>query len=592
MRLLEYVLHPFNTFQGIFNYNVASRGVSTAGLGSKRYKERNKMQTPHWISQYFDSLNDSSRINLYAVYTEMNEDALVMSVLDTYAKACTQPNSESNREIAGRVVWCYSANKDVQQIINNFLDKMEVHETAFEIIRGMFQHGDHFEGIPGVRNEGIVRFDPYDPWQVAMLVDENRLVKGFGQSDDMGELAGRDTVIPFYEALHFRMPRRRRTDIYGARSSLLYGVREYWQDLQWCMDKVVIERLWRRPDRTMVLLDVGGTSSEDAFDICEEYRDRMYRDMYFNPGAQELMSMPAAWSESRDFFLPTGADNKTSITSAPASSSSGPLDDLYFFLRRFFGGLKFPPGYLGLDLGDNYDPASPLEKQDLGFAQNCMGPQRAFLRALTRAGQIHLGYHNLDPRFEKNRFMLLMNPINTFQEIERKELIGMRFDLMDRAMSMGRDNEWNMDFWAKYVMQEYAHLPGDMVDTLLAKTVDPEDTEAAMNQGDEGENLFADKSKNTDEYKRLMEAVDKNPKMAEALVFFSQGGAMVSSASVRVPERLEEMCKRKVESKRPIFDGTFFEKKTTSRKEERVKIRRQLYERAMQDGRNIGVGKR
>lgn len=584
MKLFEYVLHPFNTFQGIFNYNATNRGVAVPGLDKKKRDRRHRgfdAQVPSWLSQSFEALYDNNRVNLYGVYAEMNEDALIMAVLDTYARSCTQPNSESSREIAGRVVWCYSDNKDVQAIINNFLDRIEIHEAAFEILRAMFQYGDHFEAIPGMRNEGIIRFDPYDPWQVGVVIDENRQIKGYGQADEMGEVVDAESVIPFYECLHFRTPRRRRSDIYGARSSLLYGVREYWQDLQWVMDKIVIERMWRRPDRTMILLDVGGVSSEDSFDICEEWRDRMYRDMAFNPGAGELKSMPAAWSESRDQILPTGTDNNTKITNAPASSNSGPLDDLHFVLRRLFGGLKFPPGYLGLDIGGNYDPQAPLEKQDLGFAQNCMGPQRSFLRVLTQAAMIHLAYHNIDPRLAKNQFMLMMNPINTFQEIERKELINMRFDLMDRAMSMGRDNEWNMDFWAKFVMKEYAHLPEDMVDRLLQKELSPEG-EKALDQGDEGENLFASAAKATDEYKVLMESLDSNPKAAEALIFAAEGASMVTSQSIYLPSRLEECLKTKEKTIEMTFpEDKVFAQKTQDRRTLRRKVRQYMFNRGI-----------
>jgi hypothetical protein len=338
--------------------------------------------------------------------------------------------------------------------------------------------------------------------------------------------------------------------LYGATSGLLHNVREYWQELQWVEDKIVIDRLRRRPDRVGLLLDVGGMSGEDSWLYCEEVRRRLYRDQYFDPQINELSSLPTAWGEHRDIVVPTGGDNRTQLVNLPSAGSQGPYDDLVFVLRRYFGSLKFPPAMLGLDLGDTIDRSVPLEKQDITFADNCSAPQKVFLQELTRAAIIHLAWLNIDARLDSNQFSLMMMPVSAYKEMERKDLINMRFDLLERALQLGQDYQWDMEFWARYVMTEYARMPDELVNTLLKNPQAAEAEASIEDLPSEGQDLGGDmqdltnfgltdsvKRKNDDRYKRLMEALEKNPKVRESLVFFNGGGGMASSREVRLPLR-------------------------------------------------------
>jgi hypothetical protein len=582
MELREYILHPFHALQSIYGYtrNPDIRKTLQKTQGQVRARKSS------WLSQYFESLYARNRIELYASYRELDNDPLVAAIMDTYAEACTQPNSEGiTASESGRVVWPYSKNKDIQTILVKLFDKLQIDAMAFPTIRELAVYGDHFEGIPSVRNEGIVRFDPYDPWEVAKILDTERRLSGFAQADDWGEPANTASVVPFYRFLHFKMRERRRTSIYGAESAMLFNVREVWQELQWMYDKVMIDRL-RKTDRLLILLDTGGMSSEDTFETIEEIRRWMYREQYFDPAKPELSNMPVSMGEHRDIILPTGSDNRTSIQNAPASGG-GAMDDLVLFLRRFFGAIRFPAGYLGFDIGGSFDHAAPIEKQDIAFARACAHPQRSFLSELTRACMIHLIYNNIDPLRPENRFYLLMTPVSAYQEIERKELVSLRYDLMDRAMRLGQENQWDMKFWAKYVMMEYAHMPEDFVEQLLKKpeaidqaaapdskpvsttvpgdssmpgaNTDNKATSVGGNTGNTIQSVPGNLETGYDresDIRPLVEKLRENPKALAALTFLKDGAAMASVQDVklRVPREheLDEAADAKYRGRVPL----------------------------------------
>lgn len=515
MKLHEYILHPFHAIKKVWGYNrepeVRRRlDPEQTGRGARRRRDRER----DTLANFFAGLYEENRIHLYAMYREIDQDPLVAGVQDVYAEVASQANTDSAREEAGRVVWVRSRNQDVQRILVDLFDRIQIDDCASTIIRAINQNGDQFEGVPAVRNQGISRLDPYDPWEVGIVKDALGRVSGYGEVDSSGEVVNADSIMPFNQMIHFRMPYRYRTDWYGVRSSLLYNVRDYWQELQWVMDKVMIERLQRKPPRMAINLDVTGMSTEEGFEACKRYEEYLYRDIYFNPDTGILRSLPAAWGEQRDMVFPTGGESGTSLTQLAGSGQTPKLDDLDFFLRRVFAALRFPPGYFNLDLGTSYVRNNSIQQQDVAFSQHAMRGQSAFLRGLIWACRFHLAYHQIDPYHEDNRFLLMMSPVSTFAEIERNELTSMRFELMEKLLSFGDTYKWNSELWYRFVMMEYGHIPERFVNALM------KDEEQAGNIQD-GRVVNP---------QTLTERIQRNHKRAaEALAYFHGGGSMVAS---------------------------------------------------------------
>lgn len=558
-RIIENVIHPINTLQKIYRYH---RDQDVRGVGTKR-DHADRRTARNWLSEYFESMA-LNRVEVYAQYKEMDQDPLVSAVLDTCATAAAQPNNDGSAA-AGCSAWVESNNPDVKMILTKFLRDIRLDEYIFPILRSLDGLGDHYEGLIATRNDGIVRLDAYDPWEIGVLKDALGRVAGYGEADARGEVVSADSVMPYYRMAHFKMPFRSRTSVYGYRSARFYNARDYWVEMQWCMDKVWIERQQRRGPRNLVTMDVGGIATEEAYEACKMWEDRLYRDVYFNPQDGILKSGSNAWGEQRDVVLPLGSDNKTQIQSMPASGTIGSLEDLDFFMRRFFGSGKFPPGYLGIDLGDSYDKGTPIEKQDLTFTQSCMRLQQALLSELTRICMVHLAFLGLDPTRDDSRFVIMMTPVSTFAEIERKELLAMRWDLMERALEMGTNLEWNKKVWDRHVMIEYGGFSSSFVDELLQK-----DESLATLNPDEGEFEEAREP----HLQKLSEELKRNPRARAALLFFKDGGSQRASGTV--PFNLDESAKDQAlaySPEMPRFSNSSFNDVLQERFQKKAKAR-------------------
>lgn len=470
MKLTEYIVHPLHALRTVADYD-RNPEIRRAFSKDKRISSANKSGKA-WMREYFDSMYDFNRIQLYATYKEIGQDPLIISVLDSYAAACSQINSTTTGVESGRTVWCFSNNKDIETLVYRALDRLDIDELAYSILRTMFHNGDHYEYMPGIAGEGIPRLSPYEAWEVAMIKDGEGKIAGYTQSDTKGEPSNMDTVTPFYNFAHFMMPNRQRTELYGAKSGLLFNIREYWQELQWCWDKILIERL-RRADRTIITLDVGGMSTEDAFFACMEWQDRLYQSLYANTSTGDMQTAPPAWGEQRDIVIPSFGDNKTGLSHTQSSSIQS-MEDAKMLLARLFAALKFPAGYLGLDVGGSYDKGESLAKQDVAFATNCTKPQRSFLNTLAKIISYDLAWKNIDVSNPKNYFILMASPVSNYQEIEKKEVLGLRLDMMDKAFRAGEDYGWNKKFWTEHVMKEYGNFSPEMVEELLKKDLEEE----------------------------------------------------------------------------------------------------------------------
>jgi hypothetical protein len=527
-KILEYIAHPISALRAVHNFYREPVVQNSFSKGSSINPHRTAHNVMH---DYFRALHDYNRIQLYATYVEIEQDPLIGRVLDAYAGACTQFNTDTSGVEAGRAVWLYSANKDIENILYKFLDTHALDENTFAMLRTMYHLGDHFEYLPANQDQGIISLLPYEPWELACCFDESRKVSAYSHADNEGKPVDATNSVPYYSVAHFRMPNRKRTAWYGSECSLLFNIREYWQELQWCWDKILIERL-RRSDKEMITLDVGGMSTEDAFLACKEWQERMYQTLYSNPETGEMLTSPAAWGEMRAFVIPTCGDNRTSISHVSAGNVAS-LDDANMIMARLFAVLNFPAGYLGLDLGGSYDRKESLAKQDVGFSTACIRPQHAFLKTLATILETHLAWHNINTRDPQNSFVLMMQPVSVYQELERKELLALRFDLLDRALSLGKEHEWNSEFWTKHVMTEYAQFTPSMVEKLLQKP--PEEPKEEIGQAMDTLESIENEEKERMEVFSLLES---RPRSKKAIELLRDGGAsaVVSSSNFYLPK--------------------------------------------------------
>jgi len=488
--LIEAVLHPFAMLQRVYGKDASAgdprRPLSPLDL---RRVQREQMAALDAVYRRFDPNAVVHRSSHYRAYEEMDCDPMVTSVLDAFAEESSQRNPDN-----GKIVWIESPNATVQKILNDFIDHIEADEASFGILRSLAKYGDHFEGVPAVKSNGIRRLVPYLPYDVSRLEDVEGALTGFTPANDEGvpQSTTPENIVPYYSVIHFRLHGRNRSALYG--DSLLSNSLETWRNLQMVEDQILIQRLMRAPDRLLVSLDTTGMSMEESWEVCMAWQKSLYRQFSYNRSQQNFESGGGVFVENRDVVLPLGENNQTTIQNFPATNQNDLMRDLEHWLNRFLSGLGVPAGYLGVG-SERIEANQSLSRQDARFAKTASRLQFAFMSGIQRMCMIHLSFLNIDPMREANAFKVQMSPVSYFMELERSELLNMRADLLDRYLRLGNDAAMNMSRWVPFILTEIGKLPIALVERMLAtdEVGDEEDVKTADEFGFKFDSLIKSK---------------------------------------------------------------------------------------------------
>jgi hypothetical protein len=405
---------------------------------------------------------EESRVELYENYREMDTDPMIAAVLDAFAEDAGQFDPEHKR-----VVWVESPNEDIQRIVTRTLDRLHIDQLAYPVMRSLARDGDVFMHAATAAGQGVVALRAYEPWTVSRIEDDIGRLLGFAPADEQGKPTNKDQrSVPFYQVLHFRLPPREMTDDYGASSSFLWGSRIIWRQLQLMFDQVVIQRLLRRPDRLLIMMDATGMSYEDAWGTVKEWERRFHREWHLNPGTGTFASHGLPLDGAKDMVLPRGPNNSTTIENFPATNTNDLLRDVEMFLKSLAAGIGFPLGFIGRG-EEGYNPGQSLARQYQPFAKKAMRLQRAFLSELVRLCMIDLAFQNLDPYNAKNAFTLNMASVAPIVEIERAEVIQLRMDRMERALAFGQNAGLDLKVWTPFVLEKYGGMSADLISRVF-----------------------------------------------------------------------------------------------------------------------------
>jgi hypothetical protein len=470
--LWEMVAHPYATLRKLYGLDRlpdrrVSRSSRTTGQEPADPLRRFGPAEDIYRGMGLQGLEET-RVDLYPQFREMDGDPMIAAVLDAFGDDAGQVDSENKR-----VVWCESDNPDITRIAHRTMDRLGIESAAFPIMRSLARDGDVLEHVALARGEGVVALRAYEPWAVARIEDQIGRLIGFSPADERGEPARKDqAAVEPYKVLHFRLPPRERTQSYGAGSSFLWGSRIIWREYQLMEDQVVIQRLLRRPDRILILMDATGMAYEEAWQQVKEWERRWHREWHLNPTSSEFRSQGLPLDGAKDMILPRGQANQTQVQAFPATNTNDLLRDVDLFLSRLAAGIGFPLGFIGRGEAGAYTPGQSLSRQYQPFAKRAMRLQRAFLTEIVRLLQIDMAVKGLDPYNPSNAFKLSMASVAPIVEIERAEVIQLRMDRMERAINFGTTSGLNLAVWVPFVLEKYGGLPRELVKELYSGAKD------------------------------------------------------------------------------------------------------------------------
>lgn len=425
---------------------------------------------PNPMSQMYNQLLqfEEERALLYALYDEMELDPTIYSYLEQLSEDATQRDPSR-----GVVVWCESKNKDVERTVNSMLAQTGLSdEMAQPIIRAIAKYGEDFEFAMAEAKAGVTRLINYHPATISRVHDEYGRLRGFTpyQNEDLqnyGIQAGKAKNIQLmsmpWDFLHFRRLGRSVNRVYG--TSMLYGARRVWRQVQMMEDKVALMRLQRNVDRYKHKVDVTGLGPVDADFKLEKYKKSIKRDFNFDPASLDFASVYTILAENEDLFIQVRKDDESDIEILNGTKGLDDLRDLEMFLERMFGALRAPKGYFGFEGNANFE-RSPSQ-QDVRFARQAGVLQNVFLKEVTRLAMIDLIYKGIDPLIEENVFTLYMMPPSSLEELYRLETLDARVRSLETLARIGGTLGVDQAAWLEVVLSEFPIFTKSFTETVI-----------------------------------------------------------------------------------------------------------------------------
>lgn len=425
---------------------------------------------PNPMSQMYNQLLqfEEERALLYSLYDEMELDPTIYSFLEQLSEDATQRDSRR-----GVVVWCESKNKDIQHTVNAMLAETGLSdEMPQPMIRSIIKYGEDFEFIMAEAKEGVTRLINYHPATISRMHDEYGRVRGFTpyQSEDAynygiqtAKAKNIELMSKPWDFLHFRRLGRSVTRVYG--TSMLFGARRVWRQVQMVEDKIALMRLLRQVDRYKHKLDVTGLGPVDADRKMEKYRRSIKRDFKFAPDQLDFASVYALIAENEDLFIQVRKDDNSDIDILSGTKGLDDLRDLEMFLDRMFGALRAPKAYFGMGGSANFERTP--SQQDIRFAKQAGTLQRIFLSEVTRLAMIDLFYKGIDPLMEENVFTLYMEPPSSLEELYRLETLDARIRSLETLARIGNTLGVDEAAWLEVVLTEFPIFSQAFTETII-----------------------------------------------------------------------------------------------------------------------------
>jgi len=494
------------------------------------------------------------RLSLYDDYDEMDQMTLLASALDLYAEDSTQPDHEK-----GVALWIESEDAEVKAELDKMLGRINLEEDITAIARGIAKYGDDFEATMYNEEHGVFGLTFLEPKIVWRHEDKNRVLEGWsvGAAKKIDEKPGYQP----WDIVHGLRKGRRRNEMYG--DSILLPARLVYKILKLMEEQMVIYRLSMHPDRLIFYVDIGAASPDEGRTILDAWRRAMQKKQFFNPKTGQYQEEYNPWALDNNIYWATRPNSESKIEKFPGSSNVGEIFDVEYFRDLIFSAIRVPKAFLGFE-GD-INAKATLAQQDIRFARGVKGIQRATRMMIHRAGQIHLGLRQRNPRDRKHAFKTKMTPVSYLDEAQRADLYQLRFELLDRMSRLSTDFEGTLDQkkWLTYLLVDIAGFSKELVAKL-------------MDLG--GDEVQGDDEPSQDEKRALGEAIKSSPtarRMLAEMTELAREEEQVPEQEVPTEHPGEHVGISSLSETRAAEKEA--EEKTESRRKEREKDRAEAY---------------
>lgn len=407
-----------------------------------------------------------------------SNDEIVASALDVLADcAVNYLDSESEYRVAVK-----SDNEEVEKILNETIQRLDLHNDLWQIAREMVKHGSMFREVVLDRNQKdpkVIAFKQTIAWTIWPHENErgDKIPGWIHRTDqdvytDGGQKLEEWQIVPF---------------LYGTKYGFLHvgplaAARRNWTRIQKMEDGMATARLIRAFDKLVHRVPVKENWTKDEImGAIRRYKDSISKKRMVSDG-DKINQGDMPFDAQTDFYIPDDGSKRGGVDIlSGVNNQLMNLTDIYYLREKLLARLKVPIQFLQIMSTQKTHVSSGKggPSTDLQFARTLKGIQSSLRRGLKRLFDLEL----------------LLNGIMSTEGLYKIELCPIRVEDDTEQAKI----ELTLAQAAVYMSEAFGALPPEILSEKFLRLND--DQKAIMEKffNAEGKKIFKAKVKSIEE---------------------------------------------------------------------------------------------
>lgn len=154
--------------------------------------------------------------------------------------------------------------------------------------------------------------------------------------------------------------------------SYLYPAIKPLNQLDKMEESQIIYRVSRSPERRIHYVDISGLPQSKGEGVMRDYAKAIKNDVTYNPLTGEIQSSANALNLQEDIIIPRrNGTNAAEVTTLPGATEVDKINDIEFFLKKFYKSMKVPLSRLDDQASSFLGRSSEVNRDELNFAKFC-----------------------------------------------------------------------------------------------------------------------------------------------------------------------------------------------------------------------------
>jgi hypothetical protein len=216
-----------------------------------------------------------------------------------------------------------------------------------------------------------------------------------------------------------------------------------YRKLKQMEDALVIYRLVRAPERRVFKIEVGNLPKQKAEAYVRSLMNKYRQRKTFNPETGEAGEIYDPQAMIEDFFFPQQNGRGSSVETLPGGEGLGQIDDVSYFRKKLFEGLRVPMSRLSEEAGFSLGDTSDISRDEVRFFKMTQKFGMRFADLFHQIFMTHIRLKGYADEFniQARDIRVQMNQDNLFQEYLESSMMSTRADIVEKLMQFAEPGE-------------------------------------------------------------------------------------------------------------------------------------------------------